>query len=83
MSKRRDLVAGPEGSGETALLDALYRRLRDDRLELAVIDGVGSDQDGSFGSFQSPGFRIGFGKGQRKTPRAAAKRRNPATGLAP
>jgi hypothetical protein len=48
-----------------------------------VIDGGGSDQDGSFGSFQSPGFGISFGKGQRRTPGAAAKHRNPAMGLVP
>ena len=82
MSKRRGGVAGPVGSGETALLDALDRRLRE-RLELAVIDGGGSDQDGSFGSFQSPGFGISFGKGHRRTPGAAAKHRNPAMGLVP
>ena len=82
MSKRRDGVAGPVGSGKTALLGALHWLLRE-RLELAVIDGRGSNQNGSFGSFLSPGFGIGFGKGQHKTPGAAAKRRNPATGLVP
>ena len=82
MSKRRDGVAGPVGSGKTALLGVLHSLLRE-RLELAVIDGVGGDQGGSFGSFRLPEFGIGIGRGQHETPGAAAKRRTPAMGLVP
>ena len=48
MSKLRVGVAGPVGSGKTALVEALCRRLRD-RLELAVVtNDIYTQEDAQF-----------------------------------